>query len=69
MDDVFTKAINQMISKAIEDCFTDSLIYGTGYIKVTQDNGALQIEHVPFVDVKKELEGFVELQKLMYNKS
>jgi hypothetical protein len=69
MDDSLVKTINQMISKAIEDCFTDSLIYGIGYIKVTQDEGALQIEHVPFSDVKEELEGFIELEKLMYNKS
>lgn len=65
MDDSFAKAVNVMISKAINDCFTESLIYGTGYIKVTQDNNSLKIEHVPFADVEKELEGFVEIKKLI----
>lgn len=65
MDDSFAKAVNVMISKAINDCFTESLIYGTGYIKVTQDNNSLKIEHVPFADVEKELEEFVEIKKLV----
>ena len=65
MDDSFAKAINEMISGAINDCFTDSLVYGTGYIKVTHDDGALKIEHIPFSEVEKELEGFVEMKKLL----
>lgn len=65
MDDSFAKAVNVMISKAINDCFNESLIYGTGYIKVTQDNNSLKIEHVPFADVEKELEEFVEIKKLV----
>lgn len=62
--DQLHKLLNTMISKAINDCFTDSLVYGTGYIRVTYKEGELSVENVPFKDIEKELQSVVEISKL-----
>lgn len=67
MEDSFSRFINTMTSKAIEDCFSDTVVYGTGYLKVIYYNQSFRIEHIPFSEVDKELTGFVELKKLIYS--
>lgn len=63
MNDLLKKKIQQMVSKAIEDTFSDSLIYGVGFLRVTTDGNDLDIQHIPFAELEGELEKVVELKK------
>ena len=65
MNDLLKKKIEQMVSKAIEDTFSDSLIYGVGFLRVTTDGNDLDIQHVPFAELENELEKVVELKKFV----
>jgi hypothetical protein len=64
MDDLLTKQINAMISTAISECFSNSLIYGTGYIKVTNLDAGVKIENIPVDQIEAELKAFIEHKKL-----
>jgi hypothetical protein len=65
VNDLLKKKIEQMVSQAIEDTFSDSLIYGVGFLKVTTDGTDLDIQHIPFAELDVELEKVVELKKFM----
>lgn len=65
MNDILKNKIAQMVSKAIDDTFQDSLIYGVGFLKVTTDGNDLDIQHIPFAELDVELEKVVELKKFV----
>jgi len=63
MNDLVKKQIEQMVSRAIEDTFSDSLIYGVGFLKVITNGDDLDIQHIPFAELEGELEKVVEFKK------
>lgn len=65
MNQLLKKKIEQMVSKAIKDTFSDSLIYGVGFLKVTTDGTDLDIQHIPFAELEGVLEKVVEIKKFV----
>jgi hypothetical protein len=50
---------NLAIDGATKDCF----VYGTGYIKFSNTDQGVTVEHIPFNDMEQELEGIKEIKK------
>lgn len=63
----FEKFIKEKVSEALEGCFLDANVFGTGYLKVNFINNDIDIKHIPFDMVEDELENFKEFKKLIKN--
>lgn len=61
--DAIQEVIEAMVADALSGSFQDSLVYGSGYIKVTDDANGIQIKHVPFKEMEQELERVKEINK------
>lgn len=57
----FEQFIKEKVTEALEGCFLDASIYGSGYIKVVFENNNLDVKHIPFDTVGEELELHKEL--------
>lgn len=60
----FEQLIKEEVTEALEGCFLDASIYGSGYIKVVFENNNLDVKHIPFDTVETELELHKEIKKL-----
>jgi hypothetical protein len=65
----FEDDLVKMMTEVVEDCFSDSLKFGIGIIKMQRDlDGSIKVDHVPFDTIENELQTILELKKLIPDK-
>jgi hypothetical protein len=61
--DHIARLIAEMTNLAIDGATKDCFVYGTGYIKFSNTDQGVTVEHIPFNDMEQELEGIKEIKK------
>jgi hypothetical protein len=65
----FEDDLVKMMTEVVEDCFSDSLKFGIGIIKMRRDlDGSIKVDHVPFDNIENELQTILALKKLIPDK-